>query len=188
MSKIGSYVDVDSVLWDFHKEFRKRCKEIFNIDPDPSIYNVDTHYNLPADQYWTMIHAIHSSQLKFKPFPWSKDFLNKLHKLEHSITIISGRGKVFMDDLVQWLRDNDLYEHVDRVVCSHHGPKMQYYTQPHIFVYDDSPHVLNEDCGKCITFCIDMPYNKHTKANHRFKKTIECIPVVTKLTKEILEK
>jgi len=167
MKKIA-LVDVDSTLWDFTGELRRRM-EIELKKKIPKEFDSWEHpisfFEKPGNAYH-MFNEIHEEQHTFKPFRFAEYVLKDLVKLGYYILIASNRIPRTEPQLRTWLACNNLP--YDEIYCDL-DKRTLFYSRDIDLVIDDSPQVLEEALKYDIkTLALTYKYNKQIRGIKKF--------------------
>jgi phosphoglycolate phosphatase-like HAD superfamily hydrolase len=164
-------VDVDNTLWDFGSVWYQRLKEINPHIPPLSSWKYDTpsKYVNSSDFHQT-VDIIHATQSLYKPYPEAEEFLRKLSETFH-ITIATHRSKEHEDEIVKFLRDNNM--RFNDIHCSYDKSVLFY---NHDAIVDDAPHTLIKAREQnLVSTGLECSWNVHLKEIPLFENLLEIL-------------
>lgn len=165
-------VDVDNTLFDFATPLYNVLKKTNDFIEEPKYWNSWDFYEqyfIKKTKFYNAVDSVHKYILNYKPFKYSKTFLDNLHKLGYYIIIASHRKKTFLKSLEEWLNFHELT--YDEVHISYDKTVMFPITS---ILIDDNPFTINKadeigiDC-----YAISYPWNKNLRPALRYNNLNE---------------
>lgn len=173
MQEQWAFVDVDSTLWDFGDELRKRMIEDYGIDvPDEfTDWRQPEELMESPEQAYKLFNDIHYEQDCYKPFKSADRVLKDLRRLGYKIMIASNRIPETREQLIAWLDGNELI--YDDVFCG--LKKHELFDTMNIgIVVDDAPHIMEEAVKRDIdAITLQYKYNHEVRDVTKFRNLQE---------------
>lgn len=164
-------VDVDSILWDFQKEFnaRVRAKYPEKIFPDRAPRWASMEDLFPGAEFKNLLQIFDGmamDQEQHEPFAGAKELLATLRDKGYRVHIASNRTPQAREALVAWLDKNDLY--YDAVFAAE--DKSVLFDDPSIdILIDDKPSTQEDGVQRgFLVLTLEYLYNQTVKNTYKF--------------------